>query len=115
MTTKKAKIFGASFAITAICIGAVCGFLAVDLSSDRYMPGQLAPFFQVSDVDEAGIEFAWMGTAYQIDAVQAQELQTAAWEYRGLVPRSLRLAGAFAVRCMDWVEEIAVLFPQPEE
>ena len=97
MTYKNTRAFIGAFLITAVCIGGVCGFIAVDLRTERYMPGEFPPIFLISGMDENGVDIAWMGKLYHVDAREARKIQEKLREYRGLIPRTARIAGGFAV------------------
>lgn len=80
------KNFFAAFAITGIMIGALCGFVAVDLSTDRYMPGQFGPFFEISRIESESVEFSFLAERYILDVKPTDETAAAVKKYRGLLP-----------------------------
>ena len=84
-------------AVTLILIGTVCGFMLVDLSSDRYMPGEFAPLYLIDAVDAQGLSFHWMGEAYRVDPRSVMEIQARLWPWRGLLPRAVRLAAGLVL------------------
>ncbi len=65
---KKKRGFGGAFAVTAILLGMLCGFTAVDLSTDKYMPGQFGSFFEISSITVDGVNFELLGQRYFLDA-----------------------------------------------
>ena len=89
---KKARYFIAATSITLIVVGMVCALILVDLNSERYMPGILAPIYLIDELGAQGISFYWMGTAYQVEIAQVKEVQARIWEYRALIPPPIRLA-----------------------
>lgn len=93
---KRTKQCIGAFLITVILIGALCGFVAVDLSTDRYMPGQFGPLFQVSTLGADGLSFSYMGKDYLLMAQPFAQLRQAVEPYRGLLPQHLRIAAALA-------------------
>ena len=95
MTLKnKARYFIGALSVTLILIGMVCGFILVDLSSDRYMPGMFAPIYLIDGMGPGGISFYWMGQAYHLPIERVKEIQGMIWAWRGLIPRTMRLAGS---------------------
>lgn len=100
---RKTQQFIGAFLITAILIAALCGFVLVDLSTDRYMPGAFAPLFQVSSVNEEGIAFAALGERYQIDAQGLEPSFQNIWEWRGIMPPGITLVGNAVTRALqEW-------------
>jgi len=92
--TNSARQFMGALSITLILIGMVCGFILVDLSSDRYMPGMFAPIYLIDEMGPGGIYFYWMGQAYHLSIEQVKEMQRMIWTWRGFIPRAMRLAGS---------------------
>ena len=93
---KQAHYFIAALSITLIFIAMVLGFMAVDLGSERYMPGILDPIYMVGELGAQGVYFYWMGRPYLIYSGQLMEAAANLWPFRGLLPPSIRLAGALA-------------------
>ena len=91
---KKARYFIAATAITLIIIGMACAFILVDLNSERYMPGMLAPIYRIDELGAQGIGFYWMGVAYRIEIAQVKEVQARIWEFRAFIPPPIRLVGS---------------------
>ena len=94
---RQARLFIAALCVTLIVITMILGFMAVDLSSERYMPGMLDPIYMVGELGEQGVYFYWMGQAYKIYSGQVMQAGIDFWELRGLLPPSIRLAGGLAV------------------
>ena len=95
MTLKNnARYFMGALSITLIFIGMICGFILVDLSSDRYMPGMFAPIYLINDMGAEGICFYWMGQRYRLPIERVKEIQGMIWTWRGFIPRAMRLAGS---------------------
>lgn len=95
----------AAFAITAILVGAMCGFMAVDLSTDRYMPGQFDPLFHISRMDSTGLDVSLLGWNLSVDSVEMDQVKEGIWLWRGLLPRSISLTGAAAAKLYTVVED----------
>lgn len=100
---QKTRLFAGGFAIACIIIMAFTGFLLVDQSTDRYMPGVFGPMFLISSISGDGVDFAVMGEQYLLSAESVRGAQETLWEYRALIPGSVRLAGALAVQLYDAV------------
>ena len=83
---KKVYFFAGGFAITLILIGALCGFMAVDLSTDRYMPGRFGSVFSVSSLDAGGMTLSWMGVEYGLASPLAQLDAQTLLQLRGALP-----------------------------
>lgn len=88
-----ARHFLAGFCVTAIALGALCGFAVVDLRTDRYMPGVFSPMFQLTALSGEGLRFSWMGAEYCVDAQPLRQTLDAAGRYAGLVPDNVQAAG----------------------
>ena len=52
----KIRMFLGAFFITCVLIGGLVGFMAVDLSTQRYMPGQF-PYFWLIGLARKGQKF----------------------------------------------------------
>jgi len=63
MNEKKRMIFGA-FAVTLILLLLCAGFVAVDLSSGKYMPGQFGAFFEITSVTPDGVSLTVLSNDY---------------------------------------------------
>ena len=105
MTHKNTRAFFGAFLVSLILIGAVCGFMVVEIRTERYMPGNYPPMFLVSNMDEKGADIAWMGHSYRIDAQTISDMQMDAWKYRAMLPGTVRLAGALAVKVLQMLND----------
>ena len=94
-------MFAGAFLTTAVLLGGVTGFMAVDLSTDRYMPNRFPRMFLVDQVGPKGATLSWMGQNYYLNAQTVGKIQVTLWEYRGLLPGELRLAANLAAQAMD--------------
>lgn len=83
---RKIKSFFAAFAVTGILIGAWCGFAAVDLSTDRYMPGQFGPLLEISKVGDGSIEYSFLAERQILDLKPSEDIRRTAKKFRGLFP-----------------------------
>lgn len=88
----------AAFLITGIVMIALCGFLAVDLSTDRYMPGQFVPMFEISEVNENGMRVALFGVRYRVEPARLDFVKELACRYRALLPDSVQAAAHLTAR-----------------
>ena len=93
---KNARHFIAALCIALILIGMACGFMLVDLSSDRYMPGMFAPLYLIYEAGPDGIAVYWMGQVYRLEIESVKQIQRTLWDFRGFIPRTVRLAGSMA-------------------
>lgn len=90
---RKTQQFVAAFVISGIVIAALCGFVLVDLSAERYMPGAAAPLFQITEIDSQGLRVAVLGSYYDIESAALDDARDAFWERRNWLPTSARAAG----------------------
>lgn len=90
---RRTQQFWAAFAITGILIFALCGFALVDLSTERYMPADCTPLFQITGVDAEGVYFSAANTQYRIDAAPVETFKDSLWTWRGFLPSSVRQTG----------------------
>ncbi len=97
----KTRMFLGAFLTTAVLIGGVAGFMAVDLSTQRYMPGRFSHLFLVDSVGPRGAAVSWMGQSYYLNAQAVGRVQEAVWSYRSFLPHGMRLTGNLAVRAME--------------
>ena len=107
MRQKKRLTFSA-FCITALLIVALCGFVAVDLSTDRYMPGRFGPLMQISSISEAGVYFSFMGDEYFIDPQPLEQAKQVLHPYRGLLPARPRIVQALTI----YIEQLCTQYEQ---
>jgi hypothetical protein len=77
----KTKFWGA-FAVTLLVLIAACGFIAVDLSTDKYMPGQFGSLFEIQSLTAESLDFELLGKAYSIDFYALKNPPEAALAYR---------------------------------
>lgn len=97
----KARLFFGAFLVTAVWLAGVAGFLAVDLSTDRYMPGRFPRLFLVEILGPEGAALSWMGQRYELHAQAVGTAQQALWRYRSFLPSEARLTGSLAVELRD--------------
>lgn len=93
---RKTHAFFGSFAITVILIGALCGFAAVDLSTDRYMPDRFGPFFEIAAITPGGVEFSFLAGDYVLDVSPVRGIIAELKKYRGLFPSPPRVFASLA-------------------
>lgn len=98
---RNVKIFFAAFAITGILIGALCGFVAVDLSTGRYMPGKFGSFFEVQSIKLDEIEFTFQAQSYTLDTRPIGKAGETARKYRGLLPLLPQVVSSLAADATD--------------
>lgn len=97
--TRKTQLFLASLAMTLIVILSLCGFALVDLSSDRYMPGQFTRIVDFYSLDASGARFSLFGTGWEITPSSAAAFLEPLQKFRALSP-----AGAFWGKALaEWV------------
>jgi hypothetical protein len=101
--TRKSRCFTAAFAVTLILIGAFCGFAAVDLSMERYMPGQFGPMFTISQINSDGVDFSAFAVEYRLDARPFKQARAFLSQYRGLFPAAPRAASALTAEIIEKV------------
>lgn len=107
---EKAKLFMGALGVTLVLIGALAGFLLVDLTTDRYMPGQLPSIFEIGDVSSEGATLSFMGGTYTLNARKVGAIQERLWEHRGALPVEMRLAGGVAVKLMGLYNSLRLEF-----
>lgn len=87
----------AAFILTAIVIFAFCGFIAVDMTTDRYLPGQSQRFFKVSSFEAQTLHFSLLGEEYLLDLTRLDPLREAIRAYSGLLPGEITIIGQLTV------------------
>lgn len=92
------RVAAASFAVTAILLATALGFTAVDISTDKYMPGQFGRLFVISEVTADGAGFTFLGQAYRLDITGARAALERLEGYRGLFPPAARIARGLTER-----------------
>ncbi len=102
----KTRMFIGAFLTTAVLIGGMAGFMAVDLSTQRYMPGRFPHMFLVDSVGPQGASVSWMGQSYYLDTEAVGRVQKTVWSYRGFLPGGMRLTGSLAVQAMEAYQTI---------
>lgn len=112
MRNGKIKSFFAAFSLTCILIGAFCGFAAVDLSTDRYMPGQFGPFFEISKIQSGSFDFTFLAERYILETRPPEETAALIKKYRGLIPV---LPQIFSSLAAEFASGTIVLLPSPAE
>jgi hypothetical protein len=107
MPTKESlRLFFSSCALTFVLIAGFCGFIMVDLSTDRYMPGDFEPIFLIERLDHTGLEFSAMGKSYRVDSATLLGAEENFFNLRGLLPGAFRLAGT-AGQALAGIQEAA--------
>jgi hypothetical protein len=79
-----------------IIIAGLCGFAAVDLSTERYMPGQFGVFLRIEPVPGEELSLILLGRRYSISAEDLEAPRKLLEEFRGLLPTTSRIASALA-------------------
>lgn len=98
MQKRRTQQFVAAFVISGIVIAALCGFILVDLSTDRYMPGQVAPLFEISGLNAGGVRIALLGQYYALETKALDEVRGHMWRWRSLLPNSTRATGGLVAQ-----------------
>lgn len=109
---EKTRLFLGGFMVTTILVGALCGFAAVDLTTDRYMPGAFGPMFEISSLSGEGMRFSFMGEPWLLSFAPLEEASRVLREYRGVLPAHLRAAQASAAYAY---RQAAKMLEKPEE
>ncbi|MCL2580600.1 MAG: hypothetical protein FWE32_11340 [Oscillospiraceae bacterium] len=102
MSKKQARQFAGGLGLTLVFIAMICGLLVVDMSSERYMPGMFPPIYTVDRLDAGGVSFYWLGRSYIIESRRLIEAGEFIRPWRGLIPRSIRLAGGSAIAALTF-------------
>lgn len=102
---RKTQVFWSAFAITGILIGALCGFVAVDLSTDRYMPNQFGPMFEISSINSGGADFTFLSVNYHLDAAPVRKITETLAGFRGFFPLITRAASCGAAAATRLAQE----------
>lgn len=100
---RKTKNFVGAFTITLILLLATAGFIAVDLSTDRYMPNQFGPFFEIKSINASGMVFSFLAGDYFLDASYLTGLRLKLSEYRGLLPAAPRVSSTLVSEAARYV------------
>lgn len=95
---RKTQQFLAAFSIACILVLGLCGFILVDLSSDRYMPSEYGPLFLIRSVNQEGMELAALGEEYQISSESGACVHEILWRFRGILPRTVFQAAEVTVK-----------------
>jgi len=98
---RNARYFVAALSVTLILIGALYGFILVDLSTERYMPELFSPIYLINEVNSQGIGFYWLGQQYRLETARIKEVKETLLSLRGFIPRTMRIAGAAAAFVHD--------------
>lgn len=112
---RRTQQFVAAFVISGIVIAALCGFILVDLSTERYLPGQIGPLFAVEEIDAKGLKVALLGQRYTFDASALEGALDVVWRNRGLLPTGQRLAGCATTQAYLALRDYAEQEQEPEE
>jgi hypothetical protein len=91
---KKWRIFIGAFAVSMIVIAGLCGFAAVDLSTERFMPGQFGVFLRIEPVPGEELAVVLLGRRYSIKAEDWEAPRKLIKDFRGLLPMAPRIASA---------------------
>jgi hypothetical protein len=91
---KKWRIFIGAFAASMIIIAGLCGFAAVDLSTERFMPGQFGVFLRIEPVPGEELAVILLGRRYSIKAEDLEAPRKLIESFRGLLPIAPRIANA---------------------
>lgn len=100
---RKFKSFFAAFALTGILVGAWCGFAAVDLSTEKYMPGQFGPLLEISRIGDGSVEYSFLAERHILDVKPPKDILAVAKKYRGLLPALPQIFSSLAADGMDAV------------
>lgn len=99
----------AAFIITVIVIGALCGFVAVDISTERYMPGEYTRLFEITEITPQGMRLSLLGRRYLIDPGLLDPAREFLYEYRGFLPSSVLISANLTAQgymaAVDYLEE----------
>ncbi len=93
---RNTRTFFAAFAMALILILALCGFVAVDLSTDRYMPDKFGPFFEINSVKSDSVEFSFQAGEYILDTSIVAKAEEQFKKLSGLIPALPRLCASLA-------------------
>lgn len=103
------RSFAAGFAATLIAIGALCGFLLVDLSTERYMPGRFGSMLIIFSITQEGMDFSVMGREYHFSFDHVQEKLLHSHRWQGLLPAEMQLGSLLGAevcsRAQDALEQ----------
>ena len=93
---RKLRLFTGAFVVTAILIAALCGFAAVDLSAERYMPGSFAPMLQLHRLDQNGLDLAFMGQRHVLPTAYLSQVEEFLRQHIYLLPPETLWLSLFA-------------------
>lgn len=79
----------AAFTVTGILFLGVCGFAAVDASTERYMPDEYSSLFLITAANAKGIQLSMLGGEYTLSTDWAADCVDMLWQYRGILPHSI--------------------------
>ncbi|GHU79759.1 hypothetical protein FACS1894191_3300 [Clostridia bacterium] len=87
----KIRYAAAAFAAGIIIMGTALAFAAVDMSTEKYMPGEFGALFRINSLDRDGAAFTLAGEDYSFDAEDSRVTELL-HRFRGLSPPGPRLA-----------------------
>ena len=102
---RKRRIFAGAFAASLIAIAGLCGFAAVDLSTEKYMPGQFGVFLALRVTPGEEISVTLLGKQYALRAEDLEAPLKLLEDYRGLLPVSPRVARALTGQAVRVIAE----------
>ena len=103
------RYFGAAFCIGVILIGTILGFAAVDMSTERYMPGVFPPLLTITPAADGGFTAACMGYTVSSADLLPETLWEQLYRRRGLLPPELLLTGRVLILWNQNAREEAVM------
>ncbi|WRS26740.1 hypothetical protein U6B65_10380 [Oscillospiraceae bacterium MB08-C2-2] len=89
---QKTRLFAAAFLISLLIIGMLCGFMAVDFSTQRYSAEVFGELLLVSAVGEKGITFSLLGQEYFLSRELPQAAKQPLEAITGWLPPHLTLS-----------------------
>jgi hypothetical protein len=88
------KKFINAFALSMILLAGLCGFAAVDLSTEKYMPGQFAVFLKIEAKPGEELALILLGQRYSLNVKALEAPAELLKDFRGLLPAAPRAAWA---------------------
>jgi hypothetical protein len=84
--------FISAFALSTVLLAGLCGFAAVDLSTEKYMPRQFSVFLKIEAKPGEELALILMGRRYSLNAKALEASGKLLQDYRGLLPAVPRVA-----------------------